>query len=145
MSASLGPVSEALESEVRNVVRKNRIVVWLDADEHYCDFVDKLIRLRSDQQLPYEVKAYRGSHLELLLNIEKYATTTTPLVVHLPKFNRETVRQTPLLEFYLAGTEFRKAIGTLVEEAAAGKVRPCLLYTSPSPRDQRGSRMPSSA
>ena len=25
------------------------------------------------------------------------------------------------------------------------KVTPCLLYTSPSPRDQRGSRMPSSA
>ena len=25
------------------------------------------------------------------------------------------------------------------------KVKPCLLYTSPSPRDQRGSRMPSSA
>ena len=24
-------------------------------------------------------------------------------------------------------------------------VKPCLLYTSPSPRDQRGSRMPSSA
>ena len=24
-------------------------------------------------------------------------------------------------------------------------VSPCLLYTSPSPRDQRGSRMPSSA
>ena len=26
-----------------------------------------------------------------------------------------------------------------------GKFLPCLLYTSPSPRDQRGSRMPSSA
>ena len=25
------------------------------------------------------------------------------------------------------------------------RVSPCLLYTSPSPRDQRGSRMPSSA
>ena len=25
------------------------------------------------------------------------------------------------------------------------RYRPCLLYTSPSPRDQRGSRMPSSA
>ena len=24
-------------------------------------------------------------------------------------------------------------------------LKPCLLYTSPSPRDQRGSRMPSSA
>ena len=26
-----------------------------------------------------------------------------------------------------------------------GKLKACLLYTSPSPRDQRGSRMPSSA
>ena len=26
-----------------------------------------------------------------------------------------------------------------------GRVMACLLYTSPSPRDQRGSRMPSSA
>ena len=26
-----------------------------------------------------------------------------------------------------------------------GQVKNCLLYTSPSPRDQRGSRMPSSA
>ena len=26
-----------------------------------------------------------------------------------------------------------------------GHLYPCLLYTSPSPRDQRGSRMPSSA
>ena len=28
---------------------------------------------------------------------------------------------------------------------AADRLLPCLLYTSPSPRDQRGSRMPSSA
>ena len=29
--------------------------------------------------------------------------------------------------------------------AAAADLEACLLYTSPSPRDQRGSRMPSSA
>ena len=28
---------------------------------------------------------------------------------------------------------------------AGGRGKACLLYTSPSPRDQRGSRMPSSA
>ena len=33
-------------------------------------------------------------------------------------------------------------IGQDMDEAA---IRNCLLYTSPSPRDQRGSRMPSSA
>ena len=32
----------------------------------------------------------------------------------------------------------------LLEESGA-KLEHCLLYTSPSPRDQRGSRMPSSA
>ena len=35
-------------------------------------------------------------------------------------------------------------IGSLVAERALG-LKICLLYTSPSPRDQRGSRMPSSA
>ena len=29
--------------------------------------------------------------------------------------------------------------------AMRGRIQICLLYTSPSPRDQRGSRMPSSA
>ena len=47
-----------------------------------------------------------------------------------------------------------KALGTLlsvpVGDGIVGRVldplgNPCLLYTSPSPRDQRGSRMPSSA
>ena len=33
----------------------------------------------------------------------------------------------------------------LIEANQAAQDNPCLLYTSPSPRDQRGSRMPSSA
>ena len=41
------------------------------------------------------------------------------------------------------------AQGTLypdvIESASNAKSKACLLYTSPSPRDQRGSRMPSSA
>ena len=32
-----------------------------------------------------------------------------------------------------------------VEATGASEIVSCLLYTSPSPRDQRGSRMPSSA
>ena len=38
------------------------------------------------------------------------------------------------------GTNIAAAI-----EAAAGYLPPCLLYTSPSPRDRTRSRMPSSA
>ena len=37
-------------------------------------------------------------------------------------------------------------IGIDIKEGAfTNKIGSCLLYTSPSPRDQRGSRMPSSA
>ena len=34
---------------------------------------------------------------------------------------------------------------SLVDTACVGQVSACLLYTSPSPRDKRQSRMPSSA
>ena len=40
-------------------------------------------------------------------------------------------------------SEHTQTLGQLIEEARHLKI--CLLYTSPSPRDQRGSRMPSSA
>ena len=36
-------------------------------------------------------------------------------------------------------------VGQMVASRVAGRFGNCLLYTSPSPRDQRGSRMPSSA
>ena len=44
-------------------------------------------------------------------------------------------------------TAFRAAIDAkIADDVASGKLTAnCLLYTSPSPRDQRGSRMPSSA
>ena len=42
----------------------------------------------------------------------------------------------PYVHARLASTEFK---------AAVTEITHCLLYTSPSPRDQRGSRMPSSA
>ena len=35
--------------------------------------------------------------------------------------------------------------GVSAAAAPVAMAMPCLLYTSPSPRDQRGSRMPSSA
>ena len=40
---------------------------------------------------------------------------------------------------------FRAKPGTLMAEAPEPNIKDCLLYTSPSPRDKRQSRMPSSA
>ena len=38
-----------------------------------------------------------------------------------------------------------KQFDNILEEFKTAEPELCLLYTSPSPRDQRGSRMPSSA
>ena len=50
----------------------------------------------------------------------------------------------PELESLLGIEDFREQDSSQEPEAAAWE-SDCLLYTSPSPRDQRGSRMPSSA
>ena len=47
------------------------------------------------------------------------------------------------MDAYKRAEQQQKEIITVVTDAAMH--RACLLYTSPSPRDQRGSRMPSSA
>ena len=123
---AIGPVSAALEADVRNWVRKHGIVLWLDLDNHYGAFVDRLIGLRAAESLPYEVKAYRGSHLELLLELEGQQTGVDkmPMLVHLPGFTEDSIRETPLLEFYFAGTRYRRALETLLDDAAGTNVRP---------------------
>ena len=57
-------------------------------------------------------------------------------------------RETPEADQEAAGEEARLvSVGylALTPEPATVAAKFCLLYTSPSPRDQRGSRMPSSA
>ena len=44
----------------------------------------------------------------------------------------------------LQGTK-RSTMSVVLENTKGALLNDCLLYTSPSPRDQRGSRMPSSA
>ena len=121
-----GPVSASLEADLRSSVRRQGVVVWLDQAGHYGGFVDRLKALRDAGALPYEVHAFRGSHLALMMALDGVAAGTdkVPLVIHLPGFTEETVRQTPLFELYAAGVRYRKALDTLVTEAAAGRVRP---------------------
>ena len=126
MTIDLGPVSATLEAEVRTWVRRHGTVVWLDLDNHYSGFVDRLAARRDAGELPYEVRAFRGSHLALILALEEVSVGVDrlPLLLHLPGFNEETVRETPLYEFYAAGTRYRKALDTLITDAAAGQVTP---------------------
>ena len=68
--------------------------------------------------------------------------------------NKSAKRVTKLLErtdrllgVILIGNNFTHTLATAIATVIAIRIwsDSCLLYTSPSPRDQRGSRMPSSA
>lgn len=121
---TLGPISTALEAELRQRVKQNGIVIWLDRDGHYSQLVDQLQAQRADGELPYAVHGFRGSHLALMLELDAVAAGSDPprLLIHLPGFTEDTVKETPLLGLYRSGVRYRKALVTLIREAATGQV-----------------------
>ena len=126
MTDALGPVSRTLEAELRTWVGRHGVILWLDLDGHYGGFVQNHSSQGEGNQLSYKLLSFRGSHLELMLELEQLTggIDRPRLVVHLPGFNEESVKETPLLELYAAGARFRRGLSTLVAEAAAGQVSP---------------------
>ncbi|MGB8929879.1 MAG: BREX-6 system phosphatase PglZ [Anaeromyxobacteraceae bacterium] len=124
-----GLIGSALESELLTELRRNGIVVWLDAAGAFGPFVDGLRERHSKGDFAFPVAAFRGSFLELMVALEPFEADLdpSPLLVHMPGFTEETIRSTPVLELYRAGVRFRKAPETLVREVAAGKVAPAAL------------------
>lgn len=124
MSEAFGPVSKLLENELRRKVMAKNLIVWLDTNGAYAEFVDSLIAMRAAGELSYDVVTFRDSFLEMLLELEPLTggIARPALVIHMPGFNKETIVDTPLLEMYLAGTTYEKALATLVREAATGQV-----------------------
>jgi len=113
-----------LEAELRERVRRKGIVVWLDGQGDYTGFVDRL--RAQERHLPYAVRAWRGSHLRLMLDLEGLADGLEPpqLLIHLPRHNEEEVKRTPILGLYKAGVRYRKKLNTLISESAARRVPP---------------------
>ena len=59
--------------------------------------------------------------------------------------NHARPHKTQMEGFFEGDTETPIAMLNLLKFKEKAEYEDCLLYTSPSPRDQRGSRMPSSA
>lgn len=115
------PVSAKLCELLEADIQRNQIVVWIDGSGHYTKFVDDLCA-SGDWVAP--VLAHRGSYLELMVELEHHAggVDMAPALVHLP--GSLDVKSTPMLEISCAGKQFRKALDTLIREAAVGRVGP---------------------
>jgi hypothetical protein len=144
------PVSAALVAELREEARKEGVLVWLDKQGTYTEFVDSLIQSAGNakkessiegsaidrRDFPWPVLGYRGSFLELMLELDGHGDgiTKQPLVVHMPGYNSESIKQTPLYEMYRAGRCFRVALETLTRRAAEGRVVPTAIDEMLRPR-----------
>lgn len=117
-------VSRALAAELATKVRERGIVLWVDGDKRYSRFVEGLGA--GAVEFPYPVVAFRGSFLELMLALKAYGNglRREHVLVHLGGLTKESVKETPVLELYRAGTVFEKSLGTLVREASVGRARP---------------------
>lgn len=121
-----GPVSQALEADLREQARQHGILVWLDKEGTYTAFADALAARATSGNFAIPVRRFRGSYLELMLGLEGVADgiTRTPLIVHVPGHTEESIAQTPLFEIYSAGRRYRRALATAVREAALGLSTP---------------------
>ncbi len=122
----MSAIATYLEEDIKDNLRRHGIVVWLDADSRYTEFVDSLIARHQTGDFDFPVIGFRGSYLEMLLQLAPYGNGIDPerILIHLPNHNSTTVRQTPLLELYRAGKRYEKALSTLIRDAASGKVAP---------------------
>ena len=79
--------------------------------------------------------------------IETVNTITAPVRICLGLFGMAFLLFPTRTKLNWGGFLFVLLVGYVLYLGATAlwSVNPCLLYTSPSPRDQRGSRMPSSA
>jgi hypothetical protein len=124
-----GPVSAHLEADLREQARQHGILVWLDKEGTYTEFADGLGRRADATAFPFPVRRFRGSYLELLLGLEDLedGVGMTPLIVHVPGHTEDTIAETPLFELYRAGRRYRRALPTLVREAAIGRATPAAI------------------
>ena len=100
-------------------------------------------RLLKAEQLYTNPETIKARATEAVLNVNRNFRTITPILIG------EVILQTrdhscPQTESEEKVIEWEKQVIDESKEKEIG-VSSCLLYTSPSPRDQRGSRMPSSA
>jgi hypothetical protein len=134
------PVSAKLCEFLEADIARHQIVVWIDPNGHFSKFVDDL---REAGGWVAPVLAHRGSYLELMVELEHHAGSIdkAPVLVHLP--GPIEVKSTPMLEIYCAGKQFRKALDTLIREAAVGRShRPRSTSSWPDPRSASAAPTP---
>lgn len=120
----MGIVAEHIRKKLVEDIRTKGLLIWLDKDHEFTHIVDTWIQEREHGTFPYDIYAFRGSFLELMIESQEILSgkIKPKCVIHMPGFNEQDIKKTPLLESYKAGQRWRISLETIIREVAQGRL-----------------------
>jgi hypothetical protein len=122
----MGILKSYLTNKVIDDLKSKGLCVWLDVNEDYSQYIAELKEQHNKGRFEFPILSFSGSFLEIMLELDEYFSSkqNKPLLIHVPNFNQQSLRRTPLLEAYKAGKEIQINLKALIRNAAAGKLAP---------------------
>jgi hypothetical protein len=120
----MGAIGEHIRKKLETEIRTNGLIVWLDKKNEFSELTDEWIQKRKEGKFNYDIFAFRGSFLELVVQSREVLSgkESPRCVIHMPGFNEQEIKTTPLCEAYKAGKCWRISLETMVREAAQGRL-----------------------
>lgn len=120
----MGVVSDYIKKKLEQDIRTKGLLVWLDKENDYSSLVDQWIEQKKDGRFRYDIFAFRGSFLELMVESKEVLSgrDMPKCVIHMAGFNEQEIKATPVLEAYRAGQRWRASLPTMIREAAQGRL-----------------------
>jgi hypothetical protein len=120
----MGIIAEYIKNKLSQDIRTRGLLVWLDKENEFSALVDTWIAQKKEGRFHYDIFAFRGSFLELMVQSKDVLSSSDmpKCVIHMPGFNEQEIKETPVLEAYKAGQRWRISLETMIREAAQGRL-----------------------
>ena len=120
----MGVIAEHIKKKLEQDLRTKGLLVWLDKENEFSDLADTWIEQKKEGKFHYDIFAFRGSFLELMIDSKDVLSgrDVPKCVIHMPGFNEQEIKDTPVLEAYKAGRRWRVSLATMIREAAQGRL-----------------------
>jgi hypothetical protein len=120
----MGVIAEHIKKKLEQDLRTKGLLVWLDKEDEFTPLVDTWIEQKKEGLFHYDIFAFRGSFLELIVESRDVLSgrDVPKCVIHMPGFNEQEIKATPVLEAYKAGQRWRVSLETMIREVAQGRL-----------------------
>ncbi|MBF0258418.1 MAG: BREX-6 system phosphatase PglZ [Desulfamplus sp.] len=120
----MGAIAEHIKRKLEQDLRTKGLLVWLDKENQFTPLVDTWIEQKKEGLFHYDIFAFRGSFLELMVKSQEVLSgrDIPKCVIHMPGFNEQEIKETPVLEAYKAGQRWRVSLDTMIREVAQGRL-----------------------